>query len=202
MRAGGWRRSRRPASWARASASPCATWRSAARASCWARGSTATSPRSASISTRGCWRRRCRRRGSRRRRTTGRLTGRRRRQGPSTGVGRRNLLEDPLAPTVHARPQPAGAHPGELRAGGGAAAAALPPPGRADRHVEAVDEMAQELADRFGPVPEEVENLLYVVQVKVLAVNAGVEAIGQEEGQLLIKCARWRRWIASRCRTG
>ena len=31
-----------------------------------------------------------------------------------------------------ARPQPAGAHPGELRARGGAAAAALPPPGRAD----------------------------------------------------------------------
>jgi hypothetical protein len=34
-----------------------------------------------------------------------------------------------------------------------------------------------------------VENLLYLVQVKVLAVNAGVEAIGQEEGQFLIRCA-------------
>ena len=45
------------------------------------------------------------------------------------------------------------------------------------------------MADRFGPVPEEVDNLLYVVRVKVLAVNAGVEAIGQEEGQLLIKCS-------------
>jgi len=56
--------------------------------------------------------------------------------------------------------------------------------------VETVDEMRQELADRFGPVPEMVDNLLYVVEVKVLAINAGVEAIGQEEGQLLIKCTR------------
>ena len=33
-------------------------------------------------------------------------------------------------------------------------------------------------------------NLLFVVQIKVLAINAGVEAIGFEEGQLLIKCVR------------
>ncbi len=55
--------------------------------------------------------------------------------------------------------------------------------------MEAVDEISQEFTDRFGPVPEEVANLLYVVRVKVLAVNAGVEAIGFEEGQLLIKSA-------------
>jgi len=55
--------------------------------------------------------------------------------------------------------------------------------------LDAVDELAQEFTDRFGPVPEEVANLLYVVRVKVLAVNAGVEAIGTEEGQLLIKSA-------------
>ncbi len=55
--------------------------------------------------------------------------------------------------------------------------------------LEAVDEISQEFSDRFGPVPEEVQNLLYVVRVKVLAVNAGVEAIALEEGQLLIKSA-------------
>jgi transcription-repair coupling factor (superfamily II helicase) len=49
--------------------------------------------------------------------------------------------------------------------------------------------MAQEFADRFGPVPREVQNLLFVVGVKVRAVNAGVEAIGMEEGQLLVKCS-------------
>jgi transcription-repair coupling factor (superfamily II helicase) len=52
----------------------------------------------------------------------------------------------------------------------------------------AVDDIAQELADRFGPIPEQVQNLFYIVRVKILAIRAGVEAIGQEEGQLLIKC--------------
>jgi transcription-repair coupling factor (superfamily II helicase) len=52
----------------------------------------------------------------------------------------------------------------------------------------AVDDIAQELADRFGPIPEQVQNLFYIVRVKILAIEAGVEAIGQEEGQLLIKC--------------
>jgi transcription-repair coupling factor (superfamily II helicase) len=56
--------------------------------------------------------------------------------------------------------------------------------------VEAVDDMAQEFADRFGPVPEQVQNLLFIARVKVLAIMAGVEAIAQEQGQLLIKCPR------------
>jgi transcription-repair coupling factor (superfamily II helicase) len=55
--------------------------------------------------------------------------------------------------------------------------------------IGAVEDIAQELADRFGPIPEQVQNLLYIVRVKVLAINAGVEAVTQEEGQLLIKCA-------------
>jgi transcription-repair coupling factor (superfamily II helicase) len=55
--------------------------------------------------------------------------------------------------------------------------------------IQAVEDVAQELADRFGPIPEEVRNLLYIVRVKVRAINAGVEAISQEEGQLLIKCS-------------
>jgi transcription-repair coupling factor (superfamily II helicase) len=53
---------------------------------------------------------------------------------------------------------------------------------------EAVDDIAQELTDRFGPIPEQIQNLFYIVRVKILAIKAGVEAIGQEEGQLLIKC--------------
>ena len=53
----------------------------------------------------------------------------------------------------------------------------------------AIDEMGQELIDRFGPLPEPVVNLLYVVRVKVLAINAGVEAISQEDGQLVLKSA-------------
>jgi transcription-repair coupling factor (superfamily II helicase) len=56
--------------------------------------------------------------------------------------------------------------------------------------LEAIAEIAQEFTDRFGPVPEEVENLLYIVRVKVLAINAGVEAISQEEEQLVLKSAK------------
>jgi transcription-repair coupling factor (superfamily II helicase) len=43
-----------------------------------------------------------------------------------------------------------------------------------------------ELADRFGPLPAPVENLLYQLQVKLLAGRAGATAIGSENGQVLI----------------
>jgi transcription-repair coupling factor (superfamily II helicase) len=43
-----------------------------------------------------------------------------------------------------------------------------------------------ELADRFGPPPRPVENLLYQLQVKVRAARAGVESIATDGGQLVI----------------
>ncbi len=101
---------------------------------------------------------------------------------------RHNLLEDPLAPTVQldlnlpARIPDSYVPEAGLRLQLYRRLAGL-------TTLEAIAEIAQEFTDRFGPVPEEVENLLYVVRVKVLAVNAGVEAIGQEEGQWLIKSA-------------
>ena len=106
----------------------------------------------------------------------------------SSPVHRRNVLEDPLAPTVTLDLNLPARIPEEyvpeatLRLQLYRRLAGL-------TALEAVDELAQEFADRFGPVPEEVSNLLYVVRVKVLAVNARVEAIGTEEGQLLIKSA-------------
>jgi transcription-repair coupling factor (superfamily II helicase) len=122
------------------------------------------------------------------------------RENASTGVGdqgsgdrgqeslRRSLMEDPLAPTVQldlnlpARIPEDYVPEAALRLQLYRRLAGL-------TALDAVDELAQEFADRFGPVPEEVANLLYVVRVKVQAVNAGVEAIGSEEGQLLIKSA-------------
>ena len=107
---------------------------------------------------------------------------------PSSSGRGHNVLEDPLAPTVQldlnlpARipedyvPETALRLQLYRRLAGLTTAAAI-------------DELAQEFSDRFGPPPKEVGNLLYVVRVKVLAINAGVEAIGGEEGQLLIKCA-------------
>jgi transcription-repair coupling factor (superfamily II helicase) len=43
--------------------------------------------------------------------------------------------------------------------------------------LEAVEEFAQELKDRFGPVPQATLHLLYLVRVKVWALQAGIEAI-------------------------
>ena len=50
-----------------------------------------------------------------------------------------------------------------------------------------VEALAEELADRFGPLPQEVVNLLYQVRIKVLALRAHVTAIGRDGDQLVLK---------------
>jgi transcription-repair coupling factor (superfamily II helicase) len=50
-----------------------------------------------------------------------------------------------------------------------------------------VDTLGEELVDRFGPLPDEAQNLLYQVRIKVLALSAGVSAIGRDENQLVLK---------------
>jgi transcription-repair coupling factor (superfamily II helicase) len=50
-----------------------------------------------------------------------------------------------------------------------------------------IDAVAEELADRFGPLPPAVANLLYQLRLKVLAARAGVEAIGVEDGQIALR---------------
>ena len=47
--------------------------------------------------------------------------------------------------------------------------------------------MAQEFSDRFGPLPPEVENLLYTVKIKVLATRTGLESITTEHGQIVLR---------------
>ena len=46
--------------------------------------------------------------------------------------------------------------------------------------------VALELGDRFGPLPPEVQNLLYQLRLKILAARAGVEAISAENGQVFL----------------
>ena len=53
--------------------------------------------------------------------------------------------------------------------------------------LDEVDEIAEELADRFGPIPDPVDNLLYQLRVKVLATRAGAASITVESGQLRIR---------------
>jgi transcription-repair coupling factor (superfamily II helicase) len=67
--------------------------------------------------------------------------------------------------------------------------------------------MRAELADRFGPLPGPVENLLFQLRVKILAARAGVEAVAGEDGQIVLKSSRWeaeeeRTALASRLGPG
>ncbi|MFN2204084.1 MAG: transcription-repair coupling factor [Caldilineaceae bacterium] len=60
-------------------------------------------------------------------------------------------------------------------------------------HQQSIDEIRHELLDRFGAAPDtdsvpvEVENLFYLIRVKILALRAGVENIGRELDQLVIR---------------
>jgi transcription-repair coupling factor (superfamily II helicase) len=54
-------------------------------------------------------------------------------------------------------------------------------------HIEEVEDMAREFKDRFGPLPEPVGNLFYVVKIKVLAARAKVSSISTQGRQIVIK---------------
>jgi transcription-repair coupling factor (superfamily II helicase) len=59
-------------------------------------------------------------------------------------------------------------------------------------HPEMLDEMRHELLDRFGKdaetgsVPDEIENLFFQIQVKILATRAGVDRIGRDMDNLVL----------------
>ena len=54
-------------------------------------------------------------------------------------------------------------------------------------HLEEIEEIAQELRDRFGALPQPVENLLYMVKIKVLATKANIGSISTLGRQIAIK---------------
>jgi transcription-repair coupling factor (superfamily II helicase) len=56
--------------------------------------------------------------------------------------------------------------------------------------AEEIDALGQELADRFGPPPKAVENLMFQLHLKVLAAQAQVSAIvrDRERNNIVIKC--------------
>jgi transcription-repair coupling factor (superfamily II helicase) len=58
--------------------------------------------------------------------------------------------------------------------------------------VEQVEELAQELRDRFQAPPPLARNLLYVVRLRVLAMQAGVESISSEDGQIVLRLKEGR----------
>jgi transcription-repair coupling factor (superfamily II helicase) len=58
---------------------------------------------------------------------------------------------------------------------------------------EEVASMHTELIDRFGPLPPQAVNLLYAVDMKVMAIAAGVESIGVEDRHMVVKMAPERQ---------
>jgi transcription-repair coupling factor (superfamily II helicase) len=53
--------------------------------------------------------------------------------------------------------------------------------------LSGIDDMARELEDRFGDLPEPVANLLYQLRLKWLGMEAGVKSIITETGQIIIR---------------
>jgi transcription-repair coupling factor (superfamily II helicase) len=53
--------------------------------------------------------------------------------------------------------------------------------------LEEIDEMVAELTDRFGAIPDPVDNLMYQLRVKALAQKAAIQAITTESGQIHIR---------------
>jgi len=51
-------------------------------------------------------------------------------------------------------------------------------------HIEEVADIGQEFEDRFGALPQPVDNLLYMVKIKVLAMRAKVSSISTQGRQL------------------
>ncbi|MCD6358679.1 MAG: transcription-repair coupling factor, partial [Dehalococcoidia bacterium] len=53
--------------------------------------------------------------------------------------------------------------------------------------LEAVEDMREELRDRFGPLPQSVQDLLYVVKLKLLAARAKVRSISVEGDYVVLQ---------------
>ena len=54
-------------------------------------------------------------------------------------------------------------------------------------HSEEVEDMALEFEDRFGPLPKPVQNLLYIVRIKILAARAEVSSVSTQGRQIVVK---------------
>jgi transcription-repair coupling factor (superfamily II helicase) len=53
--------------------------------------------------------------------------------------------------------------------------------------LNGIDDIAKELEDRFGNLPEPVTNLLYQLKLKLLALEAGVKSVVTEVGQIIVR---------------
>jgi transcription-repair coupling factor (superfamily II helicase) len=50
-----------------------------------------------------------------------------------------------------------------------------------------IRDLVRELEDRFGPLPEAARNLMYLLDIKVLAIRAGIESIIEQDGEAYLR---------------
>jgi transcription-repair coupling factor (superfamily II helicase) len=55
------------------------------------------------------------------------------------------------------------------------------------RSLSEVDALSEEFSDRFGPLPDEVLNLFYLLKVKLLAERLTLSSISFENGQIVLR---------------
>ena len=55
------------------------------------------------------------------------------------------------------------------------------------KSLEEVTGLAEELRDRFGALPREVRHLFYIVELRVLAAQAGIESISRDGGEITVR---------------
>ncbi|NQT47413.1 MAG: transcription-repair coupling factor, partial [Chloroflexi bacterium] len=55
------------------------------------------------------------------------------------------------------------------------------------RTVEGVGQIGEELRDRFGSLPPQAENLLYIVNLRALATRAGIQSISREGKHVTVR---------------
>ncbi|MCE5257436.1 MAG: transcription-repair coupling factor, partial [Chloroflexi bacterium] len=52
--------------------------------------------------------------------------------------------------------------------------------------MDEIEELTAEMSDRFGGIPEPVNNLLYILRIRLLAAQTGVSSVGMEEGRIAL----------------
>ncbi|MGH2535518.1 MAG: transcription-repair coupling factor [Thermomicrobiales bacterium] len=61
-----------------------------------------------------------------------------------------------------------------------------------------LNDMRQELEDRFGPIPDEVEHLLALIAVRIRCVELGIESVVEREREIVIRPVDTRQMQTSR----
>ena len=81
------------------------------------------------------------------------------------------------------------------------------------RSHEQIEDMREELRDRFGRLPRDVDNLLYLVSLKIMARQMGVQSIASSDTDITVYAEGQRRrgapdngavsrWLGFRGQTG